>query len=255
MNIQSKFNLKGKVAIVTGASKGIGKSIAEALGQAGARVVVSSRKQEAVDEAASELKKQGIEAIAIAAHMGEMADVRNLVNKTKEQLGGIDIIVNNAAANPVFGPVSETDESAFDKIITVNVKGPFVLCREAYSEMRRRGGGSVINISSIEGLTPSPGLGIYSVSKASLIMLTKAMAREWGNDNIRVNAICPGLIKTKFSRALWENESILNHFISKMPIQRIGEPDDIAGLALFLASDASAYCTGGVYVADGGYVV
>ena len=121
--------------------------------------------------------------------------------------------------------------------------------------MRKRGGGSVTNISSIEGLTPSPGLGIYSMSKASLIMLTKALAREWGNDNIRVNAICPGLIKTKFSRALWENDSILNHFISKTPIQRIGEPDDIAGLALFLASDAASYCTGGVYVADGGFVI
>ncbi len=255
MNIKSKFDLKGKVAIVTGASKGIGKSIAEALGQGGARVVVSSRKQEAVEEVAAELKKQGIEAFAIAAHMGEMADVKNLVAKTKDHFGGIDIIVNNAASNPVFGPVAETDESAFDKIIGVNVKGPFVLCKQAYRSMQSRGGGSVINISSIEGLTPSPGLGIYSMSKASLIMLTKAMAREWGNDNIRVNAICPGLIKTKFSRALWENDSILNHFISKMPIQRIGEPEDIAGLALFLASDASSYCTGGVYVADGGYVI
>jgi len=225
MNIKSKFDLKGKVAIVTGASKGIGKSIAEALGQSGAKVVVSSRKQEAVNEVASEFKKQGIDAIGIAAHMGEMNDIKNLVNKTKEHFGGIDIIVNNAASNPVFGPISETDESAFDKIIDVNVKGPFVLCKEAYQEMKKRGGGSVINISSIEGLTPSPGLGIYSVSKASLIMLTKAMAREWGADNIRVNAICPGLIKTKFSRALWENESILNHFISKMPIQRMGEPD------------------------------
>lgn len=255
MNIQSKFNLTGKVAIVTGASKGIGKAIAEALGQAGAKVVVSSRKQEAVDEVAIELKKQGIDSTSIAAHMGQMDDIRNLAAKAAAHFGGIDIIVNNAASNPVFGPISETDESAFDKIIDVNVKGPFVLCKAAYAEMKKRGGGSVINISSIEGLTPSPGLGIYSMSKASLIMLTKAMAREWGGDNIRVNAICPGLIKTKFSRALWENESILNHFVSKTPIQRMGEPDDIAGLALFLASDAAAYCTGGVYVADGGYAV
>lgn len=255
MNIKSKFDLKGKVAIVTGASKGIGKSIAEAFGQSGARIVVSSRRQEAVDEVASELKKQGIEAFAVAAHMGEMNDIKNLASKTKEHFGGIDIIVNNAASNPVFGSISETDESAFDKIIDVNVKGPFVLCKLAYKDMCARGGGSVINISSIEGLTPSPGLGIYSVSKASLLMLTKAMAREWGNDGIRVNAICPGLIKTKFSRALWDNEDVLKHFVSKTPIQRIGEPEDIAGLALFLASDAASYCTGGVYVADGGYVI
>lgn len=255
MNIQSKFGLKGKVAIVTGASKGIGRAIAEALGQSGARVVVSSRKQEAVEEVASELKKQNIEAFAVAAHMGEMNDIKHLVSKTKDHFGGIDIIVNNAASNPVFGSISETDESAFDKIIAVNVKGPFVLCKLAYKDMCARGGGSVINISSIEGLTPSPGLGIYSVSKASLLMLTKAMAREWGNDGIRVNVICPGLIKTKFSRALWDSEDILKHFMAKTPIQRIGEPEDIAALALFLASDASAYCTGGVYVADGGYAV
>ncbi|MDZ4843967.1 MAG: glucose 1-dehydrogenase [Chitinophagales bacterium] len=255
MNIKSKFDLKGKVAIVTGASKGIGKSIAEALGQSGARVVVSSRRQEAIDEVVNEFKKQGIEAFAIAAHMGEMNDVKNLVSKTKDHFGGIDIIVNNAASNPVFGSISETDESAFDKIIDVNVKGPFVLCQQAYKEMCARGGGAVVNISSIEGLTPSPGLGIYSVSKASLLMLTKALAREWGNDGIRVNAICPGLIKTKFSRALWDSEDILKHFMTKTPIQRIGEPEDIAGLALFLASDAAAYCTGGVYVADGGYVI
>ncbi|HXH18931.1 MAG TPA: glucose 1-dehydrogenase [Chitinophagales bacterium] len=255
MSIYTRFNLKGKVAIITGASKGIGKSITEALAQSGARVVVSSRRQEAVEAVAAELQKQGAEAIAIAAHMGELADIKNLVSKTKEHFGGIDIIVNNAAANPVFGSIADVDEPAFDKIIAVNVKGPFVLCREAYPEMRRRGGGSVINISSIEGLTPSPGLGIYSVSKAALIMLTKAMAREWGSDGIRVNAICPGLIKTKFSRALWKNDEILKHFISKMPIQRIGEPEDIAGLALFLASDASSYCTGGVYVADGGFVI
>lgn len=255
MDIKSKFSLEGKVAIITGASKGIGKSIAEALAQSGAKVVVSSRKQEAVDAVAAELKKQGSQTLAIAAHMGEMNDIKDLVEKTQAHFGGIDIIVNNAASNPVFGPVSETDESAFDKIIDVNLKGPFILCKTAYPQMKKRGGGSVINISSIEGLSPSPGLGIYSVSKASLIMLTKAMAREWGGDNIRVNAICPGLIKTKFSRALWENESILNHFISRMPIQRIGMPEDIAGLALFLASDAAAYCTGGVYVADGGYVI
>ncbi len=255
MNIKSKFDLKGKVAIVTGASKGIGLSIATALGQSGARVVVSSRKQEAVDAVAAELKKEGIDAIAIAAHVGDMNDVRNLADKTNAHFGGIDIIVNNAAANPVFGPVVETDESAFNKIMDVNVKGPFELCKRAYPIMQARGGGSIINISSIGGVSPEHFLGIYSVSKAAIISLTQVLAKEWGPDGIRANAICPGLIKTKFSRALWDNDEISNRFIKSLPIQRIGEPDDVAGLALFLASDASAYSTGGVFLADGGYLI
>ncbi|MFQ5761351.1 MAG: SDR family NAD(P)-dependent oxidoreductase, partial [Acidiferrobacterales bacterium] len=176
-----------------------------------------------------------------------------LVDKTVEAYGGLDIIINNAAANPVFGPIQQTEERAFDKIIDVNLKGPFELCKKAYPILKKRGGGSIIHISSIGGLTPEPGIGIYSVSKAGIINLTKAMAQDWGADNIRVNAICPGLIKTKFSEALWNNEAILERFLQHIPLKRVGTPDDTAGLAVYLASDAAAYCMGGVYMIDGGY--
>lgn len=255
MDIKQKFNLDKKVAVITGASKGIGRSIAEALGQNGARVVVSSRSQEAVDAVVREFKNQGIEAVGIAAHMGSSEDIKNLVEKTVKHFGGIDIIVNNAASNPVFGPVQDVTEDAFGKIVDVNIKGPFELCKLAYPEMKKKGGGAIINIASVEGLTPSQGLGIYSVSKSALIMLTKVFAKEWGSDNIRANAICPGLIKTKFSQALWSNQPILDYFMNDLPIKRMGESEDIAGLALFLASEASAYCTGGVYTADGGFTI
>ena len=221
-DIRSMFLLDGKVALVTGASKGIGEAMAYALACFGASVVVSSRKQDAVDEVADSFKTDGLKAIGVAA-------------------------------NPVFGPVQDTDKRAFDKIIDVNLKGPFELCKRAYPIMKQRGGGSIIHISSIGGLTPEAGIGIYSVSKAAIINLTQAMAQDWGADNIRVNAICPGLIKTKFSEALWNDKHSLDRFIKRIPLGRIGEPDDIAGLAVYLASAASAYCTGGVYMVDGGY--
>jgi NAD(P)-dependent dehydrogenase (short-subunit alcohol dehydrogenase family) len=185
--------------------------------------------------------------------MGNIDDIHPLVEKTVEIYGGLDIIINNAAANPVFGPIQNTDERAFDKIIDVNLKGPFELCKKAYPIMKQRGGGSIIHISSIGGLTPEAGIGIYSVSKAAIINLTQAMAQDWGADNIRINAICPGLIKTRFSEALWSDEKILQRFLQHIPLGRAGEPDDVAGLAVFLASDAAAYCSGGVYMVDGGY--
>jgi NAD(P)-dependent dehydrogenase (short-subunit alcohol dehydrogenase family) len=181
--------------------------------------------------------------------------VQHLLEETVARFGGVDVIVNNAASNPTFGPLDEQSQEVFDKIFAVNVKGPFELCRLAYPIMKARGGGSVINISSIGGLTPEPGLGLYSVSKAAMISLTKVMAAEWGVDNIRANAVCPGLIKTKFSQALWGNEQIVQQMMALQPIKRIGIPEDVAGLCLFLASDASAYCTGGVYTADGGYTI
>jgi NAD(P)-dependent dehydrogenase (short-subunit alcohol dehydrogenase family) len=195
----------------------------------------------------------GLEATAIAANMGNIEDVHALVDQTVEAYGGLDIIINNAAANPVFGPIQQTEERAFDKIIDVNLKGPFELCKKAYPILKQRGGGSIINISSIGGITPEPGIGIYSVSKAGIINLTKAMAQDWGADNIRVNAICPGLIRTKFSEALWNNEAILERFLQHIPLKCVGTSDDTAGLAVYLASDAAAYCTGGVYMIDGGY--
>ncbi len=249
----SMFQLDSKVALVTGASKGIGEAMAYALAGFGARVIVSSRKQEAVDEAADSFKTDGLEATGIAANMGNINDIHSLVDQTVKIYGGLDIIINNAAANPVLGPLQDTDESAFEKIIDVNLKGPFELCKRAYPIMKQGGGGSIIHISSIGGLTPEAGIGIYSVSKAAIINLTKAMAQDWGADNIRVNAICPGLIKTKFSEALWNDKHSHDRFIKRIPLGRIGEPDDIAGLAVYLASAASSYCTGGIYMVDGGY--
>ncbi len=251
--IQPLFQLDNKVAIVTGASKGIGEAMARGLAEFGAKVVISSRKRESVDAVAESFKNDGLEAIAIAANMGNVEEAHALVDQTVDAYGGIDIIINNAAANPVFGPIQNTEERAFDKIIDVNLKGPFELCKKAYPILKQRGGGSIMHISSIGGLTPERGIGIYSVSKAGLINLTKAMAQDWGADNIRVNAICPGLIKTKFSEALWGNEPILERFLQHIPLNRVGTPDDIAGLAVYLASDAAAYCTGGVYLIDGGY--
>ncbi len=253
--MKALFDLSGKVAVVTGASKGIGAAIAEFFGAAGARVVVSSRKLEAVDKIADSITKKGGIAKAIACHMGDAAEIARLVDETVATYGTIDIIVNNAAVNPVFGPVTETDGSAFDKIMNINVKGPFELAKKAYPFMKEKKSGSVINISSIGGLRPEPGLGIYSVSKAALISLTKVMAKEWGEDNIRANVICPGLIKTKFSEALWSNDKIMHMMMKVLPIKRVGTPEEIAALALYLAADESAYCTGSVFTADGGFTI
>ena len=251
--MNSLFQLDGKIALITGASKGIGEAMARGLAEFGARVVVCSRKQEAVDEVANSFKADGLEATGIAANMGSIEDIHTLVDKTVAAYGGLDIIINNAAVNPVFGPIQNTDERAFDKIIDVNLKGPFELCKKAYPVLKQRGGGSIIHISSIGGLTPEAGIGIYSVSKAAIINMTRAMAQDWGADNIRVNAICPGLIKTKFSEALWNDDATRDRFVKRIPLGRVGEPGDIKGLAVYLASAASAYCSGGVYMVDGGY--
>lgn len=255
MKIQDKFSLKGKVALVTGASKGIGNAMAMAFGQAGAKVVISSRKQEVLDKVADEMRLEGIDAHPISAQVGDLISMKNLVNKTQEKFGKIDVLVNNAATNPVFGPLVEADEVSFDKIIQVNLKGAFELAKMVHPIMVSNGGGSIINISSIGGLSPEAMLGIYSVSKAALISLTKVMAKEWGVDGIRANVICPGLIKTKFSEALWSNEKILQSVMRNQLLDMLAEPEDISGLALLLASNAGKFCTGGVYTADGGYTI
>ncbi len=254
-SIKNKFDLSGRVAIVTGASKGIGEAMARGLAEHGASVVVSSRKQDAVDAVAASYREQGWDAIGIACHVGDMDQLQNLVDKTIEHYGGIDIVINNAATNPVFGPSNDVDESAFDKIMDVNVKAPFELAKRAYPSMKSRGNGSVINISSVGGVSPEQGIGIYSVSKAALINLSKMQAKEWANDGIRVNVIGPGFIKTKFSAALWKNEHIMAHLNQEIPMSRIADPDEVAGLAVFLASDAGSYCTGGVYMVDGGLTI
>ena len=254
MQIAEKFRLDNKVAIITGASKGIGKAIALALGQQGAKVVISSRKQEALDEVVDEFKKAKIEAYGVAAHMGDLDQIRNLVDVTNAHYGGIDIIINNAAINPVFGPITQTDSIVFDKIFQVNVKGPLELAKLAYPILKERKG-SVINISSIEGLTPGTRVGLYSISKSALIGMTKVLAGEWGKDGIRVNVICPGLVKTKFSEALTDNEQMLKYVLAKQALPQLSSPEDIAGFALFLASEAASFITGGVYTADGGYTI
>lgn len=255
MEISKQFDLSGKVAIVTGASKGIGKAIAEALAQQGAHVVVSSRKQDAVDAVAKEINDQGWLASASACHMGDDEQIQRLAGNTIKTLGGVDIVVNNAAANPVFGPLEDAGDEAFQKIMQVNVQGPLNLAKYCLDSMKSRGGGSIINISSIEGITPGHGLGLYSVSKAALIQLSKVMAREWGKDHIRVNAICPGLIETKFSEALTSNEKIMKMIMMKQALPMVAQPEDIAGLALYLASPASAFVTGAVISADGGFTI
>lgn len=254
-SISDSFQLTGKVAIVTGASKGIGESIARGLAEFGAKVVVSSRKQEAVDQVAARFREAGLEAIGIACHVGDEEQLRQLVNKTKAKYGGIDILVNNAATNPVFGPLADADGAVFDKIMNVNVKAPMLLANMCRESMRERGGGSVINIASVEGQRPSAGLGMYSISKSALVMLTQSQAKEWGSDGIRSNAICPGLIQTKFSAALWTNEALLKQVEQHLPAGRMAQPDEMAGLAVFLAAPASAYCTGGIFVADGGHLI
>ena len=253
IHISQRFRRDGKVALITGASKGIGAAMARGLAESGAQVVLSSRKLEAVDATAQALRDDGLDAIGIAANMGNLDDIHALVEQTVDRYRGIDIIINNAATNPVYGPLQDTDMGAFDKIVDVNLKGPFELCKTAYPILKQRGGGSIIHISSIGGLRPESGIGIYSVSKAAIINLTRAMAQDWGTDNIRVNAICPGLIKTRFSEALWKDPATQQRFVNQIPLGRIGEPEDLAGLAVYLASDASNYCSGGIYMVDGGY--
>lgn len=253
--IKNLFDLTDKVAIVTGSSKGIGESIARGLAEFGAKVVVSSRKQEAVNEVAAAFKKDGLEATGIACHVGDVGQLKNLVDKTVNIYGGVDILVNNAATNPFFGPLTDFNDELFDKIMQVNVKACFQLANICQPIMKQRGGGSIINISSVEGLKPSFGLSIYSVSKSALSMLSQNQAKEWGKDGIRSNVICPGLIKTKFSAAIWKNEKLLQHIEKNLPLARMAQADEMAGLAVFLASEAASYCTGGIYTADGGHML
>ncbi len=253
--IKKKFDLEGKVAIVTGASKGIGESIARGLAEHGAKVVVSSRSQEAVDSVAQSFIEDDLEALSIACNVGKKDQLEKLVTHTMSKYGGVDIIVNNAATNPVFGKLSDAEDEVFDKIMNVNVKACMQLSNMCYPSMKSRGGGSIINIASVEGLKPSFGLGLYSISKAALIMLTKSQAKEWGRVGIRSNAICPGLIKTKFSSAIWQNEDMLSQFEKALPSGRMADPDEMAGLAVFLASEAASYSTGGVYTSDGGFML
>ncbi len=250
-----RFSLAGKVALVTGATRGIGHAIAIRFAAAGAAVMVVSRKQEAVDATVAQLQAAGARVAGRAANVSRPEDAALIVADTVKEFGGLDVLVNNAAANPVFGPVENTGTDAFDKIMGVNVRAPFDLAKAARPHFIVRGGGVILNISSIGGVSPEPNLGIYSVSKAAIISLTQVLAKEWGKDGIRANAICPGFIKTDFSSALWQNEKILAHILRTQAISKLGEPDDIATVALFLCSDAGSLCTGGVFLADAGYTI
>jgi dehydrogenase/reductase SDR family member 4 len=255
MNLSNLFSLSNKVALITGASKGIGLAMAEIFAAAGAKVVVSSRKQDALDEVAGNLRQKGYEVFAIACNVGNMDELTSLVDQTISKYGQLDILVNNAATNPIFGPIHDTTLEAYDKIMSVNVKSAFQLMKLCFPYLRQSSNASVINISSIGGISPEEGLGIYSVSKAALISLTKVFAKEWGPHNIRVNAICPGLIKTKFSQAIWDNDKLMEKMMKTLAIKRIGTPEDIGAAGLYLASAASAYTTGAVLTADGGFTV
>ncbi len=246
------FSLEGKVALVTGASRGIGQAIAMSFARAGAQVIVSSRKLENLLPVAAEIQETGGVALAVQAHVGRPDEVAALISQAVESLGRVDIAVNNAATNPHFGPLLTADEGQWDKILDTNAKGVFRLCKAVAPLMEAQGGGKIINVASVAGLHPAPAMGIYGISKAAVIMLTRVLALELGHANIQVNAIAPGVIKTRFSQMLWQTPEIAEPTLKKLPLGRFGEPEDVAGLALYLASPASDYVTGGVFVVDGG---
>ena len=255
MNKISPFRLEGKIAIVTGSSRGIGRSIAEHLAAAGAKVVVSSRKLGACEQVAQSIRDTGADAVAIAANIGDKSQLENLVAQTHKQWGRIDVLVCNAASNPYYGPMANMPDDAFNKILQNNIVSNHWLANLVLPEMAQRKDGAVIIVSSIGGLKGTSVLGAYAISKAADMQLARNLAMEWGPHNIRVNCIAPGLVKTDFARALWENPEILQRYESQTPLRRIGEPDDIGAIAVFLASRAAAFITGQTIVADGGVTI
>lgn len=248
------FSLKGQVALVTGASRGIGKAIALGLAQAGADVAVASRKLPDLEKVAEEVKKTGRKCLPFAAHVGRMEEVNKLVGKVKEGFGKIDILVNNAGTNPTMASAMDVDERAWDAIMNLNLKGLFFLSQSVARLMKERGGGKIINVSSIAGISPDL-LPIYSISKAAVIMATKVMAQQWAQHKIRVNGIAPGLTKTRFSEALWNNPDILKMAMSMTPMARVADPEEMVGGVVYLASDASSYVTGQTLTIYGGKTI
>lgn len=249
------FDLSGKVAIVTGSSRGIGRSIAETMAGLGAKVVVSSRKIEACEPVVEGIRQKGGEAVAIACNISRKPEVVALVAGTQERFGPIDILVCNAAVNPVYGPMSSLSDEAFDKIMGANVKSNLWLCNLVIPGMAERDGGAVVIVSSIAGLRGTSVIGGYGISKAADFALARNLAVEWGHKNVRINCIAPGLIKTDFARALWEDPQALESRNSQTPLRRIGTPDEIGPVAAFLASPASSFMTGQTIVVDGGVTI
>jgi len=254
MNNSNPFDLTGKIALVTGASRGIGEGIARLLAAQGAHVIVSSRKQDACEAVAASIRDEGGKAEAYACHIGEMAQIDKLFADLEAKHGRIDILVNNAATNPHFGHITETDVGAFQKTVDVNIRGYFFMSSAAAKLMASNGGGSIVNVASVNGVTPGAQQGIYSITKAAVISMTKAFARECAPQKVRVNALLPGATDTKFASALFHNPVILEQALSRIPMRRVAEPSEMAGAVLYLASDAASYTTGAALNVDGGYL-
>jgi len=249
-----EFSLKDKVALITGASRGIGEATAVGLAQAGADLAIVSRKLPDLEKVAEEVRKLGKKCLPVQAHLGKVEEINQLVKKVLEEFGKIDILVNNAATNPTMAPAIDVDERAWDSVMNLNLKGLFFLSQAVARVMREKGGGKIINVSSAAGITPDI-LPLYSISKAGVNMATKVMAQQWAQHNIRVNAIAPGLTKTRFSEALWKNPDILKMAMFKTPMGRPAEPVEMVGAIIYLASDASSYVTGQIIAVDGGITI
>jgi NAD(P)-dependent dehydrogenase (short-subunit alcohol dehydrogenase family) len=246
------FRLDDRVAVVTGASRGIGRAIALGLARAGAHVVLTARKQPDLDAVAHEVSALGRRALPVAGHMGRRPDIDRLFDATLAEFRRVDILVNNAATNPVFGPLIDIQEDAWDKIMALNVKGYLFAAQRAARVMTTAGKGAIVNVSSTGGVRASPGLGAYSVSKAAVIMLTRVLARELAPLGVRVNAIAPALIETRFSEALWKTPEILERYLAGTPMGRTGQPEEVAGAVVYFCSDAASYVTGQTLILDGG---
>src|SRR5512139_3013010 len=248
------FSLKNKVALVTGASRGIGEATAIGLAQAGADLAIASRKLPDLERVGEEIKKLGRKCLPVQAHLGKVEEINQLVKKVLEEFGKIDILVNNAGTNPTMAQAIDVDERAWDSVMNLNLKGLFFLSQAVARVMREKGGGKIINVSSSAGVTPDI-LPLYSISKAGVNMATKVMAQQWAQHNIRVNAIAPGLTKTRFSEALWKNPDILKMAMFKTPLRRPADPEEMVGAIIYLASDASTYVTAQIIGGDRGITI
>ena len=246
------FRLNKKTAIVSGGSKGIGKAIALKYAQAGADVVICSRRKENLESAVIEAESNGFSLIPIECNTSNFDSIQSVVDLTMDKFGKVDILVNNAATNPYYGPILNSEDSHWDKIFDVNVKGYFNFAKACSNSMIQNNYGKIINVASIAAKTPLEGLGVYNISKAAVVMLTKVLAKELGQHNIQINTLAPGLIKTDFSKALWEDENTYNKIVKSIPQGKMGTPEDISGMALYLASDASDFITGSIFTVDGG---